>query len=63
MSEKHDGKSLQEYIRSLLLDGKGSKHEDFQLLFKVFGKEKIVKIALEEKAKDKVEDENEQNLL
>lgn len=40
--------SFRAHVRSLLRDGKRSQHEDFQLLFRVFGKEKVTAIAKEE---------------
>lgn len=46
--------TLTDYIGSLLKDGKRSQHEDFQILFLVFGKDKITEIAkrlLDAKAK------------
>jgi hypothetical protein len=48
---------LPEYIESLLKDGKRSQHEDFQVLFRVFGKDRIVKLAKEILEKEKKEDE------
>lgn len=42
---------LNEYIEKLLLDGKRSQHEDFQVLFRVFGKDRIVEMAKEILAK------------
>lgn len=43
--------SFRNHVRQLLLDGKRSQHEDFQLLFRIFGKEKVVEIAKEELAR------------
>lgn len=37
--------TLDEYVEKLLKDGKRSNHPDFQLLFRVYGKEKITEIA------------------
>lgn len=55
---------LEKYIELLLKDGKRSQHEDFQILFGLFGKERVTKIAKEflelEKKKDTV-NSNEQN--
>jgi hypothetical protein len=52
-------KTLQDYIQELLLDGKRSPHPDFQLLFRLFGKDHITEIAKtllkEEKEKSKNE--------
>jgi hypothetical protein len=42
-----DWSTLQDYVRTLLKDGKSSKHEDFQTLFRVFGKERVVAMAKE----------------
>lgn len=49
---------LSEYIDGLLKDGKTSKHEDFQVLFRVFGKEKIVGIWKEIQEKEKKEEQD-----
>lgn len=38
---------FRQYIESLLLDGKRSQHPDFQVLFNVFGREKVIAIAKE----------------
>lgn len=35
---------LKEYVEALLKDGKRSQHEDFQVLFRIFGEEKIRKM-------------------
>lgn len=43
--------SFRKHVRQLLLDGKRSQHEDFQLLFRIFGKDKVVEIAKEELAR------------
>lgn len=45
--------SFRKHVRQLLLDGKRSQHEDFQLLFRIFGKDKVVEIAKEELARMK----------
>lgn len=37
--------TLEDYVRSLLRDGKRSHHPAFQALFAAFGKDRIVKIA------------------
>jgi predicted CopG family antitoxin len=51
--------TLADYIKELLLDGKRSPHPDFQLLFRLFGKDHITEIAKtllkEEKEKSKNE--------
>lgn len=49
--------SFRAYIRTLLKDGKRSQHEDFQVLFRLFGKEKVTEIAKEELRKMKNEGE------
>jgi hypothetical protein len=40
--------SFRSNIKSLLLDGKRSNHPDFQLLFRIYGKDICVQIAKEE---------------
>lgn len=50
------GWNLEKYVEALLKDGKRSQHEDFQILFRVFGKQRIVKIATELLDKEKKED-------
>lgn len=48
--------TLNDYVKSLLKDGKRSQHPDFQRLFLVFGEAKIREIAeklLKEEAKGK----------
>jgi len=45
--------SFRRHVRQLLLDGRRSQHEDFQLLFRIFGKDKVVEIAKEELARIK----------
>jgi hypothetical protein len=40
-------KDLRWYIATLLRDGKRGGHEDFKILFRIFGKEKIAFIAKE----------------
>lgn len=37
--------TLEDHIQGLLRDGKRSQHEDFKLLFRVYGRDKIVEIA------------------
>lgn len=51
MGQKHNGVSLPEFIEQCLRDGKSAAHLDFQHVMAVFGKEKIVKMALEIKEK------------
>lgn len=48
---------LQDYVEKLLLEGKRSHHEDFQMLFRIFGEDRIRKMAKEilEKMKAKKE--------
>jgi hypothetical protein len=48
---RDEGMTLPEYIASLLQAGKDHRHPDFQLLFRVFGKEKIYAYAREYLAK------------
>lgn len=36
---------LNDYIEDLLKSGKRSQHEDFQMLFRIFGEERITKMA------------------
>jgi hypothetical protein len=38
---------LKDYVEDLLKDGKRSQHEDFQMLFRIFGEERITKMAKE----------------
>jgi len=40
-----DWATIDVYIESLLKDGKRSQHPEFQLLFAIFGKDRITKIA------------------
>jgi predicted CopG family antitoxin len=51
--------TLNDYIRELLLQGKRSTHPDFEILFRIFGKEHITEMARailkEEKEKSKNE--------
>jgi predicted CopG family antitoxin len=51
--------TLNDYIRDLLLQGKRSTHPDFEILFRIFGKDHITEIAKtllkEEKEKSKNE--------
>lgn len=42
-----DGITLAEHIENLLRDGKRSQHPDFQTLFTVYGKDKVVAMAKE----------------
>lgn len=37
--------TLDEYVEKLLKEGKRANHPDFQLLFSVYGKDKIVAMA------------------
>jgi Ca2+-binding EF-hand superfamily protein len=43
--EAKDWMQLEEFIETLLRAGKRSKHEDFQMLFRIFGEERITKMA------------------
>lgn len=54
---------LSEYVESLLKNGKKSDHEDFKILFNIFGQEKITKIAKEILQKEKNARTNEMPLL
>lgn len=50
---RDEGMTLPEYIASLLQAGKDPRHPDFQLLFRVFGKQKIYAYAREYLAKER----------
>jgi len=39
--------TFRDYIRSLLVSGKTSSDEEFQVLFRVLGKDRVVSMALE----------------
>lgn len=54
---------MSEYVESLLKNGKKSDHEDFKILFNIFGQEKITKIAKEILQKEKNARTNEMPLL
>jgi len=45
--QNSDWFQLQDYVEKLLLEGKRSQHEDFQMLFRIFGEERIRKMAKE----------------
>lgn len=47
MTRETDWFQLSDYVEKLLRDGKRSQHEDFQMLFGVFGEERITKMAKE----------------
>lgn len=51
---------LQDYVEKLLLEGKRSQHEDFQLLFRIFGEERIRKMA--EESLERFKDEKRKEL-
>lgn len=45
MTEEKDWLKLEDYIHFLLDEGKRSGHSDFHILFKIYGKDKIVEMA------------------
>jgi len=45
--------TLDEYVEKLLKEGKRSQHPDFQLLFSVYGKDKITEMAKRILSKEK----------
>lgn len=49
--------TLKDHIRKLLLEGKSANHEDFKPFFELFGKDKIIALALEIKKEEKAKDE------
>lgn len=51
--------TLRDYVEELLKQGKRSKHPDFQTLFEIYGKDKIVDMAREILEKEKKETKRE----
>lgn len=54
---------LEEFIETLLRAGKRSQHEDFQMLFRIFGEQRITKIAKEMLEKWKQDEADKRNCL
>jgi len=54
-----DRVTLEEHIRTLILEGKRGNHPDYKPFFELFGKDKIVALAKQIKAEEKEKDEGE----
>lgn len=52
--------TLKEHIKKLLLEGKRGNHPDYLPFFELFGREKIIALALEIKEEEKRREENDQ---
>lgn len=54
---------LRDYIELLLKQGKRGNHSDYAILFKIFGKEKIVEIAKDILQREKLADQKTDDKL
>ena len=51
--------TLKDQIREMILSGKRGNHPDFEPFFNIFGRDRIIALALEIKAEEKEKDESE----